>query len=147
MGEQTQIVVQKGKLVVDSSRCHGCQSCMVACSLVHEGQVIPSLARIQVVLNAFDGVHLIRTCHQCRNAPCAASCPQEAIYLVEEADYWAVDEDLCTGCGVCAEACPFDAIIIHPVTHKMLKCDTCQGEPACVQSCPKGALTWEVKAS
>ena len=138
--------VREGKLVVDKERCHGCQSCMVACSLVHEGQVIPSLARIHIVLDPFSGDHLIRYCHQCRKAPCAEGCPQGAIYQVEEGSYWVVDQDLCTGCGVCVEACPFEAIVLLGALDMALKCDTCEGQPACVESCPTGALTWKIRA-
>ena len=37
-----------GYIVYDSRLCAGCQSCMLACSLVHEGEASTSLARIQV---------------------------------------------------------------------------------------------------
>ena len=36
-------------LVVDARKCVGCIACMLACSLVHEGRVCPSLSRIQVI--------------------------------------------------------------------------------------------------
>lgn len=143
MSQKVREGLQRGELVVDSVVCHGCQSCMVACSLVHEGQVIPSLARIQVVLDPFSGSHLIRYCHQCAKAPCAQSCPRGAIQWVEEGGYWAIDDALCDGCGACVEACPFGAMVLDRVTNRALKCDTCQGEPACVASCPREALAWK----
>jgi len=129
-------------LLVDRRRCHGCQACVVACSLVKEGQVIPSLARIQVILDPFNADHLIHYCHQCADAPCAANCPQEAIRWVPRGGFWQVDDELCVGCGACVEACPFEAILLHPATQLALKCDTCNGHPECVASCPTGALTW-----
>jgi ferredoxin len=46
--------VSEGYLVVDIKKCQGCVSCMLACSLVHEGVENLSLARIQVLQNSFD---------------------------------------------------------------------------------------------
>ena len=133
-------------MVADEKLCHGCQSCMVACSLVHEGQVIPSRARIQVDVDPFTGSHAIHYCHQCLRAPCAESCPVEAIRWVE-GGYWTVDEALCIGCGSCVEACPFGAMLLMTEIDEAhaLKCDTCEGAPECVASCPKGALLWKAQ--
>ena len=119
---------------------------MVACSLVHEGQVIPSRARIQVLINPFSGTHQVHHCRQCRRAPCARECPNQAIVWVAKGAYWAIDESLCDGCGVCVRACPFEAMSLVPrgqeVGAHAVKCDTCGGDPACVASCPRGALIW-----
>ncbi len=52
-----------------------------------------------------------------------------------------VAEELCDGCGACAEACRFDAINLHDGIP--LICDLCGGEPACVAVCPTGALSFE----
>ena len=48
------IPVSQGYLLVDSKKCAGCMSCMLACSLVHEGKENPSLARIQVLKEPFE---------------------------------------------------------------------------------------------
>ncbi len=47
-----------------------------------------------------------------------------------------IDEDACTGCLDCADACPFDAIFVGP-DNEVLKCDLCGGDPICVKYCPE----------
>jgi len=132
---------QRARVVVDVDRCHGCLACMVTCSLVKEGQVIPSLARVQVALDVFSAHQVIRYCHQCKRAPCAQACPRDVIRANTEQGYWEIDEALCDGCGACIDACPFEAILLHPAGYA-IKCDTCAGNPQCVASCPSGALSW-----
>jgi Fe-S-cluster-containing dehydrogenase component len=57
-----------------------------------------------------------------------------------------VDQDRCLGCLMCAAACPFGVISMHPARGVALKCDGCRdrayrGEPpACVEACTTGAL-------
>jgi ferredoxin len=40
-----------GYLLVDIKKCQGCASCMLACSLVHEGVETLSISRIQIMQN------------------------------------------------------------------------------------------------
>ncbi len=150
MSERLVAGPRRGTLLVDARRCHGCQACMVACSLVHEGKVMPRLARIRVALDVFEGDQAIHYCHQCRRAPCANHCPQHAITWHTEGGYWAVDAVLCNGCGDCVRACPFGAMVLDARERNggmpiALKCDTCQGQPACVASCPSEALSWQAE--
>lgn len=56
-------------------------------------------------------------------------------------DLWSVDEALCIGCELCVDACPLDAIKLHPETGSAIKCDLCAGQPKCVERCPRGALS------
>jgi anaerobic dimethyl sulfoxide reductase subunit B (iron-sulfur subunit) len=55
-----------------------------------------------------------------------------------------VDRDKCNGCQECLSACPFDVPQFgHDGT--LQKCDFCMGlagGPACVASCPTGALRY-----
>src|ERR1017187_7212124 len=41
-----------GYIVYDSRVCFGCQSCMFACSMAHQGEINPTLSRIQIVKDA-----------------------------------------------------------------------------------------------
>lgn len=136
---------ERGRLIVHAKRCQACQACMVVCSLVHEGQSIPSLARIRVAVDPFTGDHQISYCRQCKRAPCALACPQNAIERDGDGGFWRVAADLCDGCGACVAACPFGAIVLHHRGAPALMCDLCGGQPECVASCPSGALTWVIK--
>jgi len=131
-----------GRLVVHPERCHGCQACLIACSLTKEGAAAPTLARLRVVVDSLTAEQAIDYCRQCRRARCAEACPAEAIVRTAEG-YWVVDEALCSGCGACVDACPFGAIYLHP-RGVAIKCDTCSGDPQCVASCPSEALEWVI---
>jgi ferredoxin len=49
-----------------------------------------------------------------------------------------VDEERCTGCGLCAAACAADAISVSEVASVELS--LCMGCGACIPECPKDAL-------
>jgi carbon-monoxide dehydrogenase iron sulfur subunit len=54
-----------------------------------------------------------------------------------------VDAEQCRGCWMCVMSCPMGVII--PTAHKVaMKCDGCRNmeSPACVSSCPTGALIY-----
>jgi Fe-S-cluster-containing dehydrogenase component len=44
-----------------------------------------------------------------------------------------VREDVCSGCSVCVDACPFGVATLHPETGLALICDLCGGDPAYVK--------------
>ncbi|UCF97293.1 MAG: CoB--CoM heterodisulfide reductase iron-sulfur subunit A family protein [Spirochaetaceae bacterium] len=51
-----------------------------------------------------------------------------------------VNERLCSGCGVCVSACPFEARVVDPVRKKaVVKEDLCKGCGTCAVCCPNGA--------
>ena len=56
-------------------------------------------------------------------------------------DHIEVDEEKCIGCGACAEKCPKHVVKIREDKAKI--CDTCGGDPTCVKTCPQNALTFE----
>jgi heterodisulfide reductase subunit A len=55
-----------------------------------------------------------------------------------------VDEELCTGCGLCAQECPFQAIeLVGPENEQKAQVITaaCKGCGICAGACPSSALT------
>jgi NAD-dependent dihydropyrimidine dehydrogenase PreA subunit len=56
-----------------------------------------------------------------------------------------IDEDLCTGCGVCVSPCAEGAIEIVGGKAKVVREDLCDGAGFCLGVCPTGALTIEVR--
>jgi len=54
-----------------------------------------------------------------------------------------INEDLCNGCGLCAEACHEDAIGMVNGKAKLLRDDYCDGLGNCLPACPTGAITFE----
>ncbi len=148
----------EGYLLVDTKKCASCQSCMVACSLVHTGKENISQSRIQIVQNTFGRFPEDAAQHQCRQCVypmCVAACPTRAMHVDEKfGNIRTVDRDLCIGCQRCIEACPFSpsrAIWYFEETYAQ-KCDLCAdtpywnekggpgGKQACVEVCPLKAI-------
>ena len=145
-------------LVVDTKKCDGCCSCMVACSLVHEGAGNYSLSRIQVSQDAFarfpEDLQLSQ-CRQCLTPLCVQNCPSGACHIeAESGNVRMIDEAKCAGCRTCLSACPFvpHRPIWNPVKGKAAKCDLClkasfwsepggpNGKQACIEVCPMRAI-------
>ena len=84
-------------------------------------------------------------CMHCTEPACAGACPEGAVSKREADGLVLVDEALCTGCGLCAGACPLG---VPQITADgiMEKCDLCcdrnpaGAPPPCVDTCPGKAL-------
>ena len=152
-----------GYLLVDTKKCQGCLSCMLACSLVHEGKENLSLARIQVIQDSFEGFPedlILEQCRQCTEPKCVEACPSGALHIdTENRNIRRVDKGKCIGCLSCVEACPHlpsRAIWNFNEVHAQI-CDLCldtpywdekggpDGKQCCVEVCPVGAITFTKK--
>jgi len=138
-------------MLVDISRCIGCQACTVACSMEN----LPPLGQFRTTVLQYEVdsgvageppamVSLPRLCNHCDEPPCIPVCPVQATYQREDGIVL-VDADRCVGCGYCVQACPYDARFINKETQTADKCTFCEHRledgllPACVETCVGGA--------
>ena len=124
------------KLSVVSDLCIGCKECELMCSLRHFDLFSPALARIRVEFDTEQRSYDPVICMHCDEPKCAEACPVEAMSRDERTGAMVIDEEACTQCNECVEACPYGAINVAP-DGSILKCDLCGGEPTCVRFCSK----------
>lgn len=125
----------------DPEKCTGCSVCEYVCSMVKEKTFNPTKSRIRAI-RIGPLVNLAVTCRHCEDPPCVAACPKEALSQEERTGIIILDKDKCNGCSWCIEACPFGAMMMHPIEKVVCTCDNCKdlGEPQCVKWCPEEAL-------
>lgn len=149
-------------MLIDISRCQGCNSCALACREANNlpgGNVPPShldsdtytFVDVREVTTE-DGVseerYVKRQCMHCLDAACVSACPAAAMHKSElGAVEWRGNR--CLGCRYCMMGCPFGVPQFEweeGLTPKISKCWMCyerlqQGQkPACVEACPTGAI-------
>jgi len=121
-------------IVRDYIRCTGCRRCEIVCSLHHEDWIWPEASRVRIFM-PFPGVEVPHLCSQCDDYPCVESCPVEALSVDDRTGAVITDEEKCTSCGNCIDACPGQVPYLHPETSKVIICDLCGGDPECVKVC------------
>jgi len=139
--------------VFDQNKCTGCQACQLAC--VIENRLEPDRSwRAIHTFNArhYPGAplfHISLACNHCAEPACMSACPALAYSKDSETGVVLLDQDKCIGCRYCTWACPYDAPKFTSAAGVVSKCTFCQQrltvglEPACVDLCPTGALTFE----
>lgn len=140
-------------IMINIEKCLACKSCELACALVHSKsgvleEAVAELPSPQRMVNVEPtgefGIPM--QCRHCAEAPCVSVCPTAAMHRDEINSPVLIDKDRCIGCRDCLLVCPFGAIDLARDGRAVVKCDLCiertkTGEnPACVQSCPTGAL-------
>jgi len=158
--EEVSYEPSKGYIVYDSRLCLGCQSCMYACSMTHEGAASPSLSRIQIIRDApsftkYPYDIIMSVCRQCVTPICVQNCPTGACHVdTENGNVRLIDPDECIGCKTCINSCPQrpHRTVWNPDKEISMKCDLCidtpywsnkggpDGQQACVSICPAKAL-------
>jgi formate dehydrogenase iron-sulfur subunit len=100
----------------------------------------------------FQWLFLKEGCMHCGKAACVDVCPTGALKYGPHGII-TYERDLCNGCGYCSQFCPFgvphlDVVNALSGEAKSSKCVFCQDrttngmKPACVKTCPAGALDW-----
>lgn len=56
-----------------------------------------------------------------------------------------INEELCNGCGACANACHEGAIEMVDGKAKLIRDDYCDGLGDCLPACPTGAISFQVR--
>src|SRR5258705_3013355 len=158
--------------LIDVSRCIGCKACQSACMEWNNlrGEVghfegsydnpmdldpsIWTLMRFTEWENDQGNLEwLIRKdgCMHCEDPGCLKACPAPGAIVQYANGIVDFISENCIGCGYCVKGCPFDIPRISPVDHKAYKCTLCSDrvgvglEPACVKTCPTGAITFGSK--
>jgi protein NrfC len=149
-----------GYLLVDTKKCVGCDSCMLACSAVHYGKTSFSNSRIQIIQNVFTpypGDIVQAQCRQCPFPPCVEACPTGANHIdAANGNVRMIDYAKCIGCERCVSACPYtpSRALWNAQEKHAQKCDLCANTPfwdekggfggkqACIESCPVHAIAF-----
>lgn len=151
-------------VLVDTTRCEGCQSCEEACATAN-GLPKPSTSANALakhreasteqwsVINKHTTskgeVFVKRQCMHCLAPACAAACLTKAMLKTKRGPVvWR--EPQCMGCRFCMVSCPFDVpkFEYDSPLPRIQKCRLCwerleKGKkPACVEECPNEALTF-----
>ena len=162
--------VEVAKLI-DVSKCIGCKACQVACSewndlrdtVGHNVGVYDNPADLSAeswTVMRFSEVEesgklewLIRKdgCMHCADPGCLKACPSPGAIVQYSNGIVDFIEEHCIGCGSCITGCPFNIPRLSKEDNKVYKCTLCSDrvavnlEPACVKTCPTGAITFGSK--
>ncbi len=146
-------------ILVDVTRCTGCNQCVDACAAANKlGDERPqpqqvgdglSARRWSAIVASPEGRHVRKFCRHCLEPACVSVCPVGAMYKTAEGPVL-YDSQKCMGCRYCMMACPFGIPRYEWDTAVPLvrKCTLCYERlqagqlPACVDACPNQVLTF-----
>jgi Fe-S-cluster-containing dehydrogenase component len=81
----------------------------------------------------------VGVCRHCDDPPCVSACPEQAIARRDDGIV-VLDHERCTGCRMCMDECPYDAIAFDEQRGIARKCNLCHHRvekgliPACADN-------------
>ncbi len=163
--------VEVAKLI-DISKCIGCKACQVACSewndlrdvighnvgvydnpadLTAESWTVMRFTEYEEENGRLEWLIRKDGCMHCADPGCLKACPSPGAIVQYSNGIVDFIEEHCIGCGSCITGCPFNVPRISKQDNKAYKCTLCSDrvgvglEPACVKTCPTGAITFGSK--
>ncbi|CDL33648.1 Formate dehydrogenase N beta subunit [Enterobacter hormaechei] len=157
--------------LIDVSSCVGCKACQVACSEWNDirdevGHCVgvydnpADLSAKSWTVMRFSETDqngklewLIRKdgCMHCEDPGCLKACPSAGAIIQYANGIVDFQQDNCIGCGYCIAGCPFNIPRLNKEDNRVYKCTLCVDrvsvgqEPACVKTCPTGAIHFGTK--
>ena len=158
--------------LIDISKCIGCKACQTACmewndirdevgsnagiydnprDLSAESWTVMRYAEVEVEKGKLEWLIRKDGCMHCAEPGCLKACPSPGAIIQYSNGIVDFHEENCIGCGYCITGCPFNVPRISKKDNKAYKCTLCSDrvgvgmEPACVKSCPTGAIVFGSK--
>jgi Fe-S-cluster-containing dehydrogenase component len=150
-------------LLYDTTRCIGCQACVVKCNEVNGLSPDPGWsdgryqapahlnARTKNIIKLYNASgqrsFMKRQCMHCIDPACVTACMLGALQKREKGIVW-WDGSVCVGCRYCQIACPFNIPKFEwaSLNPRIVKCELCRErlaegkEPGCTEVCPREAV-------
>jgi formate dehydrogenase iron-sulfur subunit len=158
--------------LIDTTKCIGCKACQVACmewndlrdeigtctghydnphDLSESSWTLMRFAEYENPKGDLEWLIRKDGCMHCEDPGCLKACPSPGAIVQYANGIVDFHEENCIGCGFCVTGCPFDVPRISKKDKKAYKCTLCSDrvsvglEPACVKSCPTGAIVFGTK--
>ncbi len=168
---QARTTTEVAKLI-DVTTCIGCKACQVACSewndireevgsnigvydnptdLSAQAWTVMRFAEVEDEAGKLEWLIRKDGCMHCADPGCLKACPSPGAIIQYSNGIVDFHEENCIGCGYCVTGCPFNVPRISKQDSKAYKCSLCSDrvavgqEPACVKTCPTGAITFGSK--
>ncbi|MDR3392965.1 MAG: formate dehydrogenase subunit beta [Sulfuriferula sp.] len=158
--------------LIDVSKCIGCKACQSACmewndirdeigsnagiydnprDLSADSWTVMRFSEVEVEKDKLEWLIRKDGCMHCADPGCLKACPAPGAIIQYSNGIVDFHEENCIGCGYCIAGCPFNVPRISKKDNKAYKCTLCSDrvgvgmEPACIKSCPTGALVFGTK--
>jgi Fe-S-cluster-containing dehydrogenase component len=105
-----------------------------------KSQVNPKAAGLKIIRQGgpIEETFQVSICQQCSVCESEQVCPTGALSREKETGVIILDSEKCVSCGICIEACKYQAVFRNPEANFPIICNLCF---ECVQICPTKALT------